>query len=601
MSDLEKKLEEKKEVLKEKVGGEIAKVKRSLATRMGRAVAWCVIGVVILVMVLVGTFAWYSTTDDFSRRVGGEVVKVLGDATGGRVELARMKFDLLHLAIEATGLVIHGLEGPGEAPYLSVDRVEIRVELFNLFSHIAGAGVASHVRLNYLGVEHPQFHLIVDKDGKTNQPEPKHPKTSKTPVTDTLLDLKAGEVVVTNGVALFNDRAIPFDVAARELGAEVHYISSTDRYGLTVDLKDLRTKIAKRPEAQSTLHLAGELGRDAAELKQFEFTSGKSLKLDGTAGIKNFASPQWQVAVKGPVDLKQLSILANVDGFNAGSVDLDLNGHNCTTPPAATQKHSLFWQRSHPQETAKTLPHDADCVAGFLVVGSAKVHKASYRDENVRLHDVDGSSQLHATPTELLLTSMVGYLPGGGSAAGELRIANWLGEAPPKDVAANSATTKAAVETTNKAAKTAGAKAPIAPPAQVAHAYLTATITKIPLRTIMDVTAPEHYGDLGFDTAVSGPVKVEWGGPAKSIDETVEVDGDLTFAPTGVKRPGALNDVPVTGKTLAHYTGKNETVRIQTVALQMPETNLEASGILGVNYGDPLTDLRVDLSVRDLG
>jgi len=601
LSDLEKKLEEKKEVLKEKVGGEIAKVKRSLATRMGRAVAWCVIGVVILVMVLVGTFAWYSTTDDFSRRVGGEVVKVLGDATGGRVELARMKFDLLHLAIEATGLVIHGLEGPGEAPYLSVDRVEIRVELFNLFSHIAGAGVASHVRLNYLGVEHPQFHLIVDKDGKTNQPEPKHPKTSKTPVTDTLLDLKAGEVVVTNGVALFNDRAIPFDVAARELGAEVHYISSTDRYGLTVDLKDLRTKIAKRPEAQSTLHLAGELGRDAAELKQFEFTSGKSLKLDGTAGIKNFASPQWQVAVKGPVDLKQLSILANVDGFNAGSVDLDLNGHNCTTPPAATQKHSLFWQRSHPQETAKTLPHDADCVAGFLVVGSAKVHKASYRDENVRLHDVDGSSQLHATPTELLLTSMVGYLPGGGSAAGELRIANWLGEAPPKDVAANSATTKAAVETTNKAAKTAGAKAPIAPPAQVAHAYLTATITKIPLRTIMDVTAPEHYGDLGFDTAVSGPVKVEWGGPAKSIDETVEVDGDLTFAPTGVKRPGALNDVPVTGKTLAHYTGKNETVRIQTVALQMPETNLEASGILGVNYGDPLTDLRVDLSVRDLG
>jgi translocation and assembly module TamB len=610
LSDLEKKLAEKREHLKEKVGGEIAKVKRSLATRMGRAVAWCMIGVVILVMVLAGASAWYSTTDDFNRRVGAQVVKILEDATGGRVELARMKFNLRHLAIEANGLVIHGLEGPGEAPYLSVDKIELRVELFNLFSHIAGAGIASHVRLNYLGVEHPQFHLIVDKDGKTNQPEPKHPNTSKTPVTDTLLDLKAGEVVVTNGVALFNDRAIPFDVAARELGAEVHYLASTDRYGLTVDLQDLRTKIAKREEAQSELHLTGELGRDSAELKQFEFTSGKNLKVDGAAGIRNFANPQWQATVKGSVDLKQLSVLTNADGLNAGSVDLDLKGHNCATPPAVAQKHPPFWQRSHPNETTKPprpLPPDPDCVAGYLVVGSAKIRKASYRNENVRLHDIDGSANLHVTPTELLLTAMTGYLPGGGSAAGELRIANWLGEAPPKDVAATSATTKAAVDTTNKAAKTIGAKEPIAPtatkvpPVQAAHAYLTATLTKIPLRTIMDVTAPEHYGDLGFDTAVSGPVKVEWGGPAKNVADTVEVDGDLTFAPTGVKRPGALNDVPVTGKTLAHYTGKNETVRIQTVTLQMPETNLDASGILGVNEGDPLTDLRVDLSVRDLG
>ena len=38
------------------------------------------------------------------------------------------------------------------------------------------------------------------------------------------------------------------------------------------------------------------------------------------------------------------------------------------------------------------------------------------------------------TPTELLLTALTGYLPGGGSAAGELRIENWLGEVPSTDV-----------------------------------------------------------------------------------------------------------------------------------------------------------------------
>ena len=384
MSDLEKKLTEKKEQLEAKVADQVAKVQRSLATRMGRAVGWTVIGVVVLVAVLFGTFAWYSTTNDFNRRVGAEVVKVLEDATGGRVELRKISFDLRQLAIEADGLVIHGLEGPGEAPYLSVDKIELRVKLLNLFSYVSGTGVSSHVRLSYLGVEHPQFHLIVDKDGKTNQPEPKHPNTSKTPLTDTLLDLKAGEVVVTNGIALFNDRAIPFDMAARDLGAEVHYISSTDRYGVTIDLEDLRTKIAKQAEAQSALHLAGELGRDAADLKEFELTSGKSSKLTGTAGIKNFAKPEWQATVKGSVDLKQVSVLADVDGLNAGTVDLDLNGHNCVTPPAVAQKHPPFWRRSHPNETKKPprpLPPDPDCIAGYLLAGTAKIHKASYRNQ----------------------------------------------------------------------------------------------------------------------------------------------------------------------------------------------------------------------------
>ena len=601
MSDLEKRLSEKKEQLE-------AKVKRSLATRMGRAAAWTIAGLLLLIVALIGVFAWYTTTADFDRRVGGEVVKVLENATGGRVELKAIRFDLRHLAIEADGLVIHGTEGPGEAPYVAVDRIDLRVKIFSFFSHVAGTGIASHIRLSYLGVVHPQIHLIVDKDGKTNQPVPKHPSTSKTPVTDTLLDLKAQQVVLTHGLALVNDKAIPFDAAARDLNAEVHYLAATDRYGATIDLNDLRTKMAKQAEAQSTLHMAAELGRNMVELQRFDFTSGKSSTLEATGSIRDFAQPQWQATVKGSLELKQLSVLANVDGLDAGSVDLDLNGHNCETTPAVAQKHPHFWQLRHPKEKVKpkgkTLPPDPDCVAGYLLVGTAKVHKASYRNQYVRLHDVDGGATLHVTPTQLLLTALTGYLPGGGSAAGELRIENWLGETAPTDVTASSPTTKAAVTTANTSAKAVGAKTPvngpvITPQVQRAHAYLVATMTRIPLRTIMAITA-EHYGDLGFDTAVSGPVKVEWGGPAKDIADTVEADGSLTFAPTGVKRRGALNDVPVRGQAVAHYTGSNETVLIQRIALQTLGTNLDASGVLGVNAGDPLTSVRVDLTVRDL-
>lgn len=608
MSDLERELAARKERLEAKVAEKVTKVKRSLSGRLGRGLLWTVGGFFVLLGVLFAMFTWYSTTADFDRRVRREVVKVLEDATGGKVELAGVSFDLWHLAVEANGLVIHGLEGPDEAPYLAADTIAVRVKLFNFFSHVAGTGVASHVSLSYLRVDRPRVHLMIDKDGKTNQPVPKHPSTGKESVTDTLLDLKAKEILLNDGVVLLNDRAIPFDLAARELDAQVHYLAPTDRYNAVVDLKDLRTKMAKQVEARSALHVEAEVGRDIALLKSLELTTGNASKLDATGSIQHFAKPEWQATVKGTLELKQLSVLANVEGLNAGSVDLDLNGHNCATSPAVAQKHPYFWQRSHPKETVKPpkpLPPDPDCVAGYLMVGTAKIHKASYRNEYVRLHDIDGGATLHVTPTELLLTALSGYLPGGGGAAGELRIKNWLGQVPSQDVAAASPTTKAVVTTANTTAKAVGAKAPVqdkvtVPQVQASHAYLTATITKIPLRTILDVTAPEHYGDLGFDTAVSGPVKVEWGGPAKDIADTVEVDGDLTFSPTGVKRKGALNDVPVSGKALAHYSGSNETVRIQSIALQMPETNFEASGVLGVNEGDPLTALRVDLTVRDL-
>ncbi|MCU1222897.1 MAG: hypothetical protein JWQ42_990 [Edaphobacter sp.] len=610
MSDLEKKVQEAKEEAKQRVQEvrqeaklAVAKVKRSLSGTVGRVLGW----VVILLLVIFVAFAWYTTTPDFERRVGKKVVSLLEDATGGRVELGRISFKLWHLAVEADGLVIHGLEGPGEAPYLAADRILVRVRLFNFFSHATGTGGAAHVSLNYLRVEHPQVHLIIDKDGKTNQPTPKHPTTNKTPVIDTLLDLKARKVELVNGVALLNNRAIPFDLAARDLDAEVHYVFVSDRYGATVDLKDLRTKLGKEQEAQSVLHVEAELGRDEAELKTLELRTGKASHLEATGSIKNFANPEWEAKAKGSLELQQIGLLSGVDTLKAGTVDLDLNGHNCRTTPAVAQKRPRFWQRRLPQAKpgTKVLPPDPDCVAGYLLVGSAKINKAAYRDQYVRLHDVDGSAHLHITPTELLLTALTGYLPGGGKAEGELRISNWLGEVP-AEAPAKSPTTKAAATTANKTATAIGAQAPVTgsmklPAVQPAHAYLIATITKIPLRTIMDVTAPEHYGDLGFDTAVSGPVQVEWGGPAKNIADTVEVEGHLTMAPTGVKRKGALSDVPVTGETVAHYTGKNETVRIERLTLETPQSTLQASGVLGVNAGDRLTALHTDLTVHDLG
>ncbi len=584
-----------------------AKPRRGLAGKILRGTAWLVGSLVLLIAILLAGLSWYSTTPDFNRRVAKEVVSVLETATGGRVELGHISFDLWHLAIEADGLVIHGLEGPGEAPYLSAEKIFIRVKIISFLQHTTGTGIASHIGLNLLRVEAPHVHLIIDKDGKTNQPVPKHPTPSTEPLQDTLLDLKAGEVYLDHGVALVNDRAIPFNLAAQDLNANVHYIASTDRYGATIDLRDLQTQMAKEPQVKSSLHIEAQVGRDMASLDAFDFHSGEHSELQAKASLNHFANPQWQAQVVGSLELKQLQYLAGVDGLDAGSLELNVAGHNCYVAPAAAQKKPRFFDRLRSRKEAqtastKTLPPSPECAEGYLLVGSVKTHRAGYRNPYVRVYDVNASAQLKVTPTQLLFTALTGSLPTGGSASGELKIDNWLGEAP-QNTEQTSATVKGATTTANKTAvavtgKPSVSTAPTGTNVAPAHAYLTVTVDRIPLRTIMAIAAPEHYGDLGFDTAINGPVKVEWGGPATDIADTVQVDADLHLAPVG-SRPG--KDIPVTGQILGHYDGKREVVNVTNLALNTPQSSLKADGILGVNVGDPLTALSVNLSLQNLG
>lgn len=599
---IEDKLEEKREQVEEK----IRKVKRSIAARITRGTLWTLGGIVAFLLLIFGVFAWYTTTADFERRVGDKLVSVLGDATGGRVELKSVHFNLWRLSVEANGLVIHGLEPTGEAPYLSVDRVYLQIRVLNFFSHLAGHGAASYISLNYLQVERPKFHLIVDKDGKTNQPTPKHPSTSDKPIADTLLDLRARKVELVDGVALINNRAAPFDVAARDLDAEVHYIFHTDRYGATVDLRDLRTRIAKEPEAQSSLHVEAELGRDIAVLHKLDLQTGATSKLKANGSLTHFAKPEWSANLSGTVDVRQVAIFTGLDTLRSGTVDLDLKARNCleNTPPE--QKRPPFWNRvrqrfANGKNAEKEVPSpEPGCPAVFLVAGTANVHAATYRDEYVNVRNVNATTRVNLSPDDFVLSDIKLVLPDGGSITGNMHIDHWLGDVS-IDSPNASPTVKAEATTANNAAKTIGGKPPVVtvPKITPSHAYIDARLNGVPLRSIMDI-ADEKFGDLGFDTAITGPMKVEWGGSQRDVADTVEVDGDLALSPTGVRRKGAPSNIPITGHVRAHYTGSNETVRIQQMTAQTPQSSLVASGILGVNLGDPLTLLQLDLTVRDL-
>lgn len=570
-----------------------------------RFLGWTVGSLLLLLIMVTIGLSWYTTTAGFQERVGHEVKSVLEDSTGGKVDLGHISVDLWHLAIEVDGLVIHGTEGPGEAPYLSAAKILVRLKINTVISHTVGRGAQSRIGLNYLEVDQPHAHLIVGKDGKTNQPEPKHPSTSTEPVQDSLLDLQAKQVLLNNGLILINDQAIPFDAAAKNLTAQVHYLPATDRYGIAVDLADLETHMNKEPVEQSRLHLALELGRDIATLQNFDFYTGGNTHLAAKALIEHFAHPAWQVDVNGGINLKQLGFLTGIDGFTSGVVNLDVHGRNCEVTPATAQKDPSFWRRHNkvPTPLPQTmLPPDPDCKSGYLLLGDVKAQDAGYITPDVHLRGLNAGAQLRVTPTELLFSTLTGTLAGGGKLAGELKVENWLGEVP-SSAPATSPTTVAAAKTANNAAKTVGAAPPVqsvtVAPVGRAQAFAKVTLQGITLRTLLEIGAPNKVGDLGLDTEISGPVTAEWGGPAAAIADTVQVGADLTLRPHGERRRNTSN-VPVSGRVLAHYDGRTEVVNIQQVDLRTPGTTLTGKGVLGVNAGDPLTNLSLALNARDL-
>ena len=179
---------------------------------------------------------------------------------------------------------------------------------------------------------------------------------------------------------------------------------------------------------------------------------------------------------------------------------------------------------------------------------------------------------------------------------------NWLGEVP-ASAPATSPTTVAAAKTANNAAKNVGATPPVQSvtieSGQRAHAFAKVTLQGVTLRTLLEISAPNKIGDLGLDMQINGPVTAEWGGAATDIADTVQVGADLTLRPYGERRRNVSN-VPVSGRLIAHYDGKTQVVNLQQVNVQTPGTTLNAHGVLGVNQGDPLTNLSLNLQARDL-
>ncbi len=340
---------------------------------------WRVTGVlVLLLLVVVGGLLFYASTQHFANNVRQRVISVLEDATGGRVEIKSLTWNLRHLAVEVDDLTIHGLEGRGELPYAHVDRLYARAKILSL--------VDAKLALDFLEVDRPAIHLIIYPDGSTNQPVPKAKQNDSGQTIRTIFELKARRVEVHNGMALINQRSVPFQLAANDLGVVITYGPANGHYLGEIACSDITVQQAKAAPVHSKLDLSVDLSSDAVDLKTMHFSTEKAhLQISGN--LTHFAHPQWKGTVNGTVELAELTAMGLVDGFRRGSVDLAVTGQGSGD-------------------------------GQYALDGNAKIVNASYAMEYFWIDGVNATTRLHITPDEISLPDLVGTPATGRHCAG---------------------------------------------------------------------------------------------------------------------------------------------------------------------------------------
>ncbi|MGA3370993.1 MAG: translocation/assembly module TamB domain-containing protein [Terracidiphilus sp.] len=519
---------------------------------------------ILLAITLLGLYLWASSAA-FENLVRRRLVNELEASTGGRAEIASFHWHLLNLEADAGGMVLHGLEAPGEAPYVQVENLRVRLSVLDFWS--------PRILLRDLEISRPQLHLIVYLDGSTNQPQPRKKRKSGEPALDKFFDLKTGHIAVERGVLDYEDRAaafdfqdrfIPLDFDASDLSLRMAYIPAVsghpESYRIEAGVRDLMlargpsSKSAKAPHpVQGFIQATLDLTRTALSVPSLRITArGSGIKdrtLEISGSLDDFAHPRWQGKAVGELDLRLVDSITGYPFTPEGLAHLDLTGAG-----------------------------EAD---GFRIDGSLHVDGASYIGTGVVATGLQLDTRIHADPEQLLITSIVARLRQGGEIDGDLSLVHWL-PLPPSKIGGY----------------VRSAAHPQPPPDLITipvNGKVTARFKNVALDTLLEMVCDPPFQHLGFDARLNGPATALW---TKGDNRTLSVEALLSLTPPA---QAAKGEVLAGGLVDATYTQRDGAVDLRKLELDLPSSHLDARGHLGAYPMVSPSALTVDFHTGNLG
>ena len=337
----------------------------------------------LLMVVALAGLIWYASTSSFQAMVRRHVVSELERITGGKVELGGFHTTPFRLRLDLRDLTIHGREQAGETAYVHIDRVMAEIKVISFLG--AQFGFSS------VFLDHPVVHIVLYPDGTTNQPQPAITDSSGKSPVESLFSFSVARLGVQKGELIWQDQRIPLEFTATDLSAGMSYSHFRRRFESSVILGKVDTKakdfrpFSWRAEAQFGL---GSNRIDVSSLKWF---SGPS-RLEASGRLENFRQPKITGTYKGSLDLAQISAITRQRDLRAGVLEIQGKGS---------------W-----------------ALEQFVSDGKFFLRDVDWRGANLSLQHADLSSDFFITNQQVRLSKMDGRLL-GGSAVGDMEIANW--------------------------------------------------------------------------------------------------------------------------------------------------------------------------------
>jgi uncharacterized protein involved in outer membrane biogenesis len=184
-----------------------------------RIVGWTLAVLVVLVGIGVVGGYFYLKSNGFREFAIRKIVEQANQATGCRIQIRALDFNLSTLTAHLYDIVIRGTESADAPPLLRLDKLTVGLKIQSVLHR--------KINLSELMIEHPVVHLQVDREGKSNIPQaPSNQSSGRTSV----FDLAVGHVALSRGEINYNDRKTPVDADLYDLRTGVTFEPSATRY-----------------------------------------------------------------------------------------------------------------------------------------------------------------------------------------------------------------------------------------------------------------------------------------------------------------------------------------------------------------------------------
>jgi len=203
--------------------------------RWRRIIGWTL--TVLGISVLAGAVGGYLflKSANFQRLALRTIIKDANEATGGRVEIGKLDFQLSTLTAHLYAITLHGTERSTQPPLLQIAKLTVGIKIQSLLRR--------RLTLSELEIEHPVAHVRVEPEGKSNIPQP--PPSTNGNFTN-VFDLAARHVLLTGGEINYNDQTEPLEAELFGLRAETSFDILATRYHGSISYDNGRLRYADR-------------------------------------------------------------------------------------------------------------------------------------------------------------------------------------------------------------------------------------------------------------------------------------------------------------------------------------------------------------------